>query len=113
MRGRTTRPAWRAWPSSVHLGFPANGEVENLEQALDGADLVAREALARGIPAVLTGDLNARASALSVRALTTGEILGGDAPFVDAWAVAGSGPDGQGRRTCVIASRSSGQGSGS
>jgi endonuclease/exonuclease/phosphatase family metal-dependent hydrolase len=78
--------------ASVHLGFPDNGEVENLEQALDAADLVAREALARGIPAVLTGDLNARACALSVRALTTGEILGGEAPFVDAWAVAGSGP---------------------
>jgi endonuclease/exonuclease/phosphatase family metal-dependent hydrolase len=78
--------------ASVHLGFPDNGEVENLEQALDAADLVAREALARGIPAVLTGDLNARASALSIRALTTGEILGGDAPFVDAWAEVGSGP---------------------
>ncbi len=78
--------------ASVHLGFPDHGEVENLEQALDAADLVAREALARGIPAVLTGDLNARASALSIRALTTGEILGGEAPFVDAWAVAGSGP---------------------
>jgi endonuclease/exonuclease/phosphatase family metal-dependent hydrolase len=62
--------------ASVHLGFPDHGEVENLEQALDAADLVAREALARGIPAVLTGDLNARASALSIRALTTGEILG-------------------------------------
>jgi endonuclease/exonuclease/phosphatase family metal-dependent hydrolase len=78
--------------ASVHLGFPDNGEVENLEQALDAADLVAREVLARGIPAVLTGDLNARASALSVRALTTGEILGGAAPFVDAWAAVGAGP---------------------
>ena len=76
---------------SVHLGFPEKGEVENLEQALDAADLVSRELLARGIPAVLIGDLNAPASALSVRALTTGEILGGDAPFVDAWAVIGSG----------------------
>jgi endonuclease/exonuclease/phosphatase family metal-dependent hydrolase len=78
--------------ASVHLGFPERGEVENLEQALDAADLVAREALARGIPAVLIGDLNAPASALSVRALTTGHILGGDAPFVDAWAAVGSGP---------------------
>ena len=77
--------------ASVHLGFPENGEVENLEQALDAADLVSREVLARGIPAVLIGDLNAPASALSVRALTTGEILGGDAPFVDAWVVVGSG----------------------
>jgi hypothetical protein len=65
--------------------------VENLEQALDAADFVSREVLARGIPAVLVGDLNAGASALSVRALTTGEILGGDAPFVDAWAAVGSG----------------------
>src|SRR5262249_28048491 len=75
-----------------HLSFPANGEVENLEQALDAADLIAREVLARGIPAVLVGDLNAPPGALSVRALTTGEILGGDAPFVDAWAAVGSGP---------------------
>jgi len=78
--------------AAVHLSFPANGEVENLEQALDAADLIAREVLARGIPAVLVGDLNAPPDALSVRALTTGEILGGDAPFVDAWAAVGSGP---------------------
>jgi endonuclease/exonuclease/phosphatase family metal-dependent hydrolase len=77
--------------ASVHLSFPPGGEVENLEQALDAADLVSREALARGIPAVLVGDLNAPAGTLSVRALTTGEILGGDAPFVDAWAAVGSG----------------------
>jgi endonuclease/exonuclease/phosphatase family metal-dependent hydrolase len=77
--------------ASVHLGFPKNGEVENLEQALDAADLVSREVLARGIPAVLIGDLNAPTSALSIRALTTGEILGGDAPFIDAWVVVGSG----------------------
>jgi endonuclease/exonuclease/phosphatase family metal-dependent hydrolase len=78
--------------ASVHLGFPEGGEAENLEQALDAADLVAREALARGTPAVLIGDLNAPASALSIRALTTGQILGGDAPFVDAWVAVGSGP---------------------
>jgi endonuclease/exonuclease/phosphatase family metal-dependent hydrolase len=78
--------------ASVHLGFPEQGEVENLEQALDAADLVAREVLGRGIPGVLIGDLNAPSSALSVRALTTGDVLGGEAPFVDAWAVAGSGP---------------------
>ena len=77
--------------ASVHLSFPENGEVENLEQALDAADLLARETLARGIPAVLVGDLNASAAALSIRALTTREILGGDAPFVDAWAAVGSG----------------------
>jgi endonuclease/exonuclease/phosphatase family metal-dependent hydrolase len=77
--------------ASVHLSFPQGGEIENLEQALDAADLVSREALARGIPAVLVGDLNAPAAALSVRALTTGEILGGDAPFIDAWAAVGSG----------------------
>jgi endonuclease/exonuclease/phosphatase family metal-dependent hydrolase len=77
--------------ASVHLSFPESGEVENLEQALDAADLLSREALARGIPAVLVGDLNAPAAALSIRALTTGEILGGDAPFVDAWAAAGLG----------------------
>jgi endonuclease/exonuclease/phosphatase family metal-dependent hydrolase len=78
--------------ASVHLSFPKNGEVENLEQALDAADLIAREVLARGIPAVLVGDLNAPPGALAVRALTTGEILGGEAPFVDAWAAVGSGP---------------------
>ena len=61
--------------ASVHLSFPENGEVENLEQALDAADLIAREVLARGIPAVLVGDLNAPPDALAVRALTTGEIL--------------------------------------
>jgi endonuclease/exonuclease/phosphatase family metal-dependent hydrolase len=77
--------------ASVHLSFPQGGEVENLEQALDAADLVSREVLARGIPAVLVGDLNAPAGALSLRALTTGDILGGDAPFVDAWAEVGSG----------------------
>jgi endonuclease/exonuclease/phosphatase family metal-dependent hydrolase len=78
--------------ASIHLSLPENGEVENLEQALDAADLIAREVLAHGIPAVLVGDLNAPPSALSVRALTTGDILGGDAPFVDAWAAVGSGP---------------------
>jgi endonuclease/exonuclease/phosphatase family metal-dependent hydrolase len=78
--------------ASVHLSFPENGEVENLEQALDATDLIAREVLARGVPAVLVGDLNAPPSALAIRALTTGEILGGEAPFVDAWAAVGSGP---------------------
>jgi endonuclease/exonuclease/phosphatase family metal-dependent hydrolase len=78
--------------ASVHLSFPENGEVENLEQALDATDLIAREVLARGVPTVLVGDLNAPPGALSVRALTTGEILGGEAPFVDAWAAVGSGP---------------------
>src|SRR5262249_18030974 len=77
--------------ASVHLGFPENGEVENLEQALDAVDLVSREVLARGIPGVLIGDLNAPPSALAIRALTTGQILGGAAPFVDAWAMVGSG----------------------
>jgi endonuclease/exonuclease/phosphatase family metal-dependent hydrolase len=77
--------------ASVHLSFSQGGDVENLEQALDATDLVSREALARGIPAVLVGDLNAPAGALAVRALTTGDILGGDAPFVDAWAAVGSG----------------------
>jgi endonuclease/exonuclease/phosphatase family metal-dependent hydrolase len=78
--------------ASIHLSLAENGEVENLEQALDAADLISREVLARGIPAVLVGDLNAPPGALSVRALTTGDILGGDAPFVDAWAAVGSGP---------------------
>lgn len=78
--------------ASVHLSFPGHGEVENLEQALDAVDLISREVLARGIPAVLVGDLNAPPGALAIRALTTGEILGGDAPFVDAWAAVGSGP---------------------
>src|SRR5262249_38279421 len=77
--------------ASVHLGFPDNGEVENLEQALDALDLVSREVLARGIPAVLVGDLNAPASTLAVRALTTGESLEGEAPFVAAGAAVGSG----------------------
>lgn len=35
--------------------------MENLEQALDAADLVAREALAGGIPSVLIGDLGSSA----------------------------------------------------
>src|SRR6185295_19042222 len=48
--------------------------------------------LARGIPAVLVGDLNAPPDALAVRALTTSEILGGAAPCVDPWAAVGSGP---------------------
>jgi endonuclease/exonuclease/phosphatase family metal-dependent hydrolase len=78
--------------ASVHLSFPTNGEVENLEQALDALDLLSREVLARGIPAVLVGDLNAPPDALAVRALTTSEILGGAAPCVDAWAAVGSGP---------------------
>lgn len=68
--------------ASTHLGL--GGEVENLEQALDALELVAREALARGVPAVLVGDLNAEAGHLAMRALT-GRLLGGEPPLLDAW----------------------------
>jgi len=69
---------------------PHGYQVERLEQALELLEVVAHQALARDLPAVVVGDLNSEPGHLALRALT-GDLLG-EAPLIDAWAAVGQGP---------------------